>query len=282
MQWMDKIADFGPKSKRVGRNHAPHSNQKIHFAPPGADGNITRDMATPTCTKCRRVIPSDDINVAKDVAYCRQCNVSYRLSDLTFGNESDPGVNLQHPPQGAWYRTNGATIVVGATNRSLGAALGVLFVTLFWNGIVSVFVTQAIVGTLYNFQIPIPAWFPKMGGSSTGPGETLFLWLFLTPFIMIGLIAVVLCFSTLFGRTEVKIANTRGAVFIGIIALGWYRRFDPSQVRDVRTNEVRNEGKETITILIETREGKQIKFGSHITNERRQFIFGALRKTLLK
>lgn len=239
-------------------------------------------MPIPICTKCRRVIPSEDINVAKDVAYCRQCNISNRLSDLTFGNESNPEVNLHNPPPGAWYRTDGGSMVVGATNRSLGAAFAVLFVTLFWNGILSVFLTQAIAGTLHNFHIPIPAWFPKMDGSQTGPGETLFLWLFLTPFIMVGLIAVVLCFSTLFGRTEVKIANTRGTVFIGIITLGWHRRFDPSQVRDVRMNVVRNEGRETITILIETRAGKQIKFGSHITNERRQFIFGALRKTLVK
>ncbi|MGA3008106.1 MAG: hypothetical protein ABSE59_09475 [Opitutaceae bacterium] len=45
---------------------------------------------------------------------------------------------------------------------------------------------------------------------------------------------------------------------------------------------LRHEGRDNFSILVETREGKQIKFGSLVTNERRQFMVGALRKTLLR
>ena len=242
-------------------------------------------MPIPICTKCRRVISSDDINVAKDVAYCRQCNISYRLSDLTFGKESDPDVDLRHPPQGAWYRTDGGGTVVGATNRSLGAALGMLFFALFWNGIVSVFLAVVISGTLHNLHLPVPVWFPapKMNGGDMGPGMTLFMWLFLTPFLLIGLLLAITLISSLIGRTEVKIENLRGTIFTGVGVIGWKRRFDPSQVRDVRLDETRNtDSKNTITILIETREGKRLKLGSLLRDERRQFVFGVLRKTLVK
>ncbi len=242
-------------------------------------------MPTPICTKCRRTIPPEDINVANDVAYCRDCNVSYRLSDLTFGGDGVADVDLNRPTQGAWFVNNGAGTVVGATNRSPGAAFALLFFALFWNGIVSVFVVFAIAGTLHVLHVPQPDWFPapKMNGGDMGPGMVLFLWLFLTPFIVVGLAMAAGFLNCLFGRTEVRLAGTQGSVFTGIGALGWRRRFDPTQVKEVRLVETTsNKGQNTVNVLIETREGKQIKFGSLLTGERRQFVLGALRKSLLR
>jgi hypothetical protein len=242
-------------------------------------------MPTPICAKCRRTIPPDDINVANDVAYCRDCNVSYRLSELTFDSDLNTSLDLNRPPKGAWFVNNGAGTVIGATNRSLGAAFGLLFFTLFWNGIVSVFVLLAIAGTLHNLHIPQPDWFPapKMNGGDMGAGMVIFLWLFLTPFIVIGLSVAAGCLNCLFGRTEMRLAGTQGSVFTGIGPLGWRRRFDASQVKDVRMLETTSsKGQNTVSLLIETREGKQIKFGSLLTGERRLFVLGALRKTLLR
>ena len=241
-------------------------------------------MPTPTCTKCRRMIPSDDINVAKNVAYCRDCNISYRLSDLTF-NDAGVNLDLQNPPEGAWYRADGSGIVIGATNRSVGAALGMLFVALFWNGIVSLFAVFALSSTLHLLHIPLPGWFPapKMNDNNMGAGMTVFLWLFLTPFILIGLTMIGTCLSSLFGRTEARIENARGTLFTGIGAIGWKRNFDTSEVGDVRIHQTRsNEGRESFTILVEMREGKQYKLGSLLTPERREFVMGALRRTLVR
>ena len=242
-------------------------------------------MPAPTCSKCRRVIPSEDINVAKDVAYCRECNFSYRLSELTFNDDPGRNVDLHRPPPGAWYRSDGAGTIVGATHRSLGLAAGALFFALFWNGIVSVFVTFAMAGTLHLLHLPLPAWFPapKMNGGEMGPGMVAFLWLFLTPFIAVGLFVAGTCLSGLFGKTEVQIQNSMGTIFTGIGALGWRRNFDVSQVRDVRLERRFNrEGQDTFTLLIETREGKQSKLGSLLSPERRQFLLGALRKSLVR
>jgi hypothetical protein len=233
------------------------------------------------------MIPSDDINVAQDVAYCRGCNISYRLSELASGLEDFANLDLQRPPPGAWYSSDGAGTVVGATNRSLAVAFGALFFAVFWNGIVSVFVFFAIAGTLQNLNIPLPAWIPAPkinGGTGTmGAGMTLFLWVFLTPFILIGLTVAAMALTSLFGRTEVTLESRRGRVFTGVGPIGWKRNFEVSEVKDTRIEQKYNrEGRDSFTILLETREGKQIKFGSLLTNERRQFMVGALRKTLLR
>jgi hypothetical protein len=42
-------------------------------------------MIIPTCSKCGSTIPSEDVNVANDVAYCRACNVSHFSSIGPFG-----------------------------------------------------------------------------------------------------------------------------------------------------------------------------------------------------
>ena len=116
-----------------------------------------------------------------------------------------------------------------------------------------------------------------------GVGITVFLWLFLTPFITIGLFLAGSLVSNLFGRTEVRIANSQGTVFTGIGALGWKRAFDTTQVKTVRLHESRNNnGTASIKLNIELRDGKSIKFGSMLPDGRRQFMLAALRKTLTR
>jgi hypothetical protein len=136
-------------------------------------------MVIPTCSKCGKAIPSEDVNVANDVAYCRACNVSHQLSALTQGTELEATVDLNQPPAGAWYTNDGTGSVIGATRRSLGTAIGALAFGLFWNGIVSVFVLVALAGTLRHLGITLPHWFPapNMNGSPMSVGMTIFLWI---------------------------------------------------------------------------------------------------------
>jgi hypothetical protein len=244
-------------------------------------------MVSPTCSRCGKVIPSEDVNVANDVAYCRACNVSYQLSALTRGTELDANINLSHPPAGAWYTNDGTGLVVGATHRSLGSAIAALAISLFWNGIVSVFVLVAIAGTLRNLGIRMPDWFPApvMNDSPMSVGMTIFLWIFLTPFIAIGLVMIGTFLSCLAGRTEVRINNAEGVVFTGVGVLGYRRRFDASAVKEVRIDDKQwrdsdGDRRSKTCIVIETREGKLVKLGSMLTEERRKFVAGAVRKSL--
>jgi len=244
-------------------------------------------MATPTCSKCRTEIPSDDVNVASDLAYCRRCNLSFKLSELTHGAELTEDLDLNNPPAGAWYRGEGVTTVIGATHRSVGAAFGTLAIALFWNGIVSVFVFFVTVNTLKHLHLPVPRWFPAPDNAGMSVGMTIFMWIFLTPFIVIGLAMIAAFLSALGGRSEVRITNAEGMVFSGIGPLGYRRRFDATSVKDVRIDDKRwrdsdGDRQRKTHIVIETREGKLIRFGSMLREDRRKFVAGAVRRALAR
>jgi hypothetical protein len=243
---------------------------------------------TPTCPRCKGVIPGEDINVANDIAFCRHCNLSHRLSDLTSGATVDENVDASRPPAGTWFQRNGAGTVIGATHRSIGQASGLLLFSVFWNGIVSVFVLLTLASTLKHLGISIPHWFPapNMNGKAIPLGMTLFLWLFLTPFIAIGLAMLAAFLSCLAGRTELQIQGGQGVLFSGIGSLGRRKRFSTSQVKDVRIEDKRwrdsdGDSRRNTQIVIETNQ-KPIKFGSMLTNERRQFVAGCLKKELVR
>jgi hypothetical protein len=246
-------------------------------------------MITPTCPKCRRVIAADDINVAADVAFCRPCNTAAPLSEVTFGTGIDPNVDPAVPPKGAWQRASGLGTMIGATHRSVGGAIGTFAFAAFWNGIVSVFVALAFASTLTLLGFDRPAWFPKpvMNGSAMGVGMTIFLWFFLTPFIAVGLAMIAAFLSCLAGRTEVRIRDCQAEVFTGIGSVGWKRKFNTETVKTVRIEDKQwrdsdGDRRRSTHILIELLQGKPIKFGSGLTDERRQFVAAALRAAVLK
>ncbi len=243
---------------------------------------------TPTCPKCQRAIPATDVNVANDVAFCRACNSAHPLSGLVHEEAIAADVDVTRPPPGAWYRSTGFGAVIGATHRSLGTALAMLAFSLFWNGIVSVFVAVAIASTCHLLGWQLPDWFlsPKMkGGGLPGWGMTIFLWLFLTPFIAVGLLLFGTFLSALGGRTEVRIHHAHGEVFGGIGPFGRRRRFNTQAIKQVRIEsktwrDKRGTEREKYRIIIEPAEGKPIKFGSMLREDRRKFVAAAVRKAL--
>jgi hypothetical protein len=166
-------------------------------------------------------------------------------------------------------------------------ALGALGISLFWNGIVSIFVLFAISGTLHVLGIPTPEWFPapKMNGDTMNSGMVLFLWLFLTPFILIGSAMIGAFLSAVGGRTEVRLDANEGTVFVGIGPLGWKRRFNPRSIKDIRIKDSSyrdsdGDRQSKVRIRLETADGKEIEFGSMLRPDRMKFVAGALRKAV--
>jgi hypothetical protein len=166
--------------------------------------------------------------------------------------------------------------------------VGYLGISLFWNGIVSVFVLVALSGTLHHLQWPVPDWFPapKMNGRDMGLGELIFLWVFLTPFITVGAGMLLGLISALGGRTEIHVTGSASRVYVGVGPIGWNRRFDSTQVRKVELaqrawrNSDGGSGTQT-EIHLEEHGGRVIKFGSLLNEERQHFLSAALRKILL-
>lgn len=249
----------------------------------------TSDGNTPKCPTCGSEILGDDVNVVKDVAYCRSCNLVHKFSTLVQKLDLMDGIDLNRPPSGVHCTTRGEKLTVDATYRSLGAAIGALAFSLFWNGIVSVFVLLVVSSSLHLLDVPVPNWFPapEMNNSTMGLGMTLFLWLFLTPFILIGISMIGVFFMSLGGRVEVRIDSSEGTVFTGIGPLGYRRRFLTSQVSDVRIDDQqwrdRDKDRQRKTcVVIEMRDGKLIKFGSGLSEDRRKFVGALLNQALVR
>lgn len=249
-------------------------------------------MQTPTCPKCGGTIAPDDVTVASDVAFCRACNYSTSLSALTRELVHDPNVDLGNPPPGAWYRDNGTEKVVGASGRSIKSAIGMLFVTLIWNGVISIFVLFVLVATLKHLGKPIPAWMPKFMAQSGGDISKIMsacMWLFLTPFLLIGIALPFAVLNYLFGHTEVRITDTKGSVYRGIGFFGRTSQFNPASVRAVRIAERRMHGsmrhqgdRDTFSpyIAIDVADADPISFGDFLTPRRMNFVVSALNAAL--
>jgi hypothetical protein len=243
----------------------------------------------PICPRCKSVIPGEDINVARDIAFCRNCNVSHSLSALSSGRVVDENVDVSRPPDGTWFRREGDGLVLGATNRSLGSAFGLLFFAVFWNGIVSFFVLAALVSTLHHLGVSAPEWFPASlakSGTNMPLGLTIFLWIFLTPFIAIGLFVFSQFLNCLAGRTEVRLQGGRGVIFTGVGHMGFRKRFAASDVRDVRIEDKswfdsKGNPRRNTQIVIDTNINP-LKFGNMLAEPRRGFMAGALKKELVR
>ena len=110
---------------------------------------------------------------------------------------------------------------------------------------------------------------------------------FLTPFIVVGLVMIGAFLSCLGGKTEVRISNREGVVFTGIGSIGYKRRFDPADaakvsISDTQWRDSDGDRRRQVHIFIDLRDGKRIKFGSSLSEERRKFVAAAVRKALMR
>lgn len=243
-----------------------------------------------TCSQCHQEIPEADVNVTEGVAYCRKCGTLSRLADLLDDAEfSIPEVDTSIPPRGCVMRETGLWTTIRASARSVGGGCGLLFAALFWNGIVSIFVLIALGGTIYHLFGGIPAWFPApfSQGSNTGSsmplGMVIFLWVFLLPFIAIGLLLIGSLLTTTLGRVEVRVRQSEGVAFTGFGPIGWRRRFDASDVKSVGLGKTtwKENNRSKPVIVIETNNGRILRLGSILPEERRAWMAKALRELLI-
>lgn len=245
-------------------------------------------MPPPACPHCQAPIAPKDINITEGVALCRACSAVIRLREIA----QDPAVTAADPaapPRGCSFSSDGAYTHIRASARSLGGFLVGLFIAAFWNGIVSIFVLIALGSTIKHITGGLPAWFPKPPGSGQGTGAgnmplffTIFLWVFLTPFIAIGTLLILNVLSCLAGRVEVRIWTGTASVFSGFGPVGRRRRFDPAQVRSVGlgANAWRKSDDAQPAVVIDTGDRK-IAFGSMLPEKRRAWLAAICRTALL-
>jgi hypothetical protein len=245
-------------------------------------------MAVVNCPECRNEIPSADINVSTDLAMCRRCNATHSFSELFECRNLVQTLEDSPPPSGFTQRTTARGVAYRVSHRSLLGAAGALAICLFWNGIVSVFVLVNLASTLNLLGITVPEWFPApvMNGETMGLGMTLFLWLFLTPFLIVGAGFMGAFLMVIGGHTEVRINAAEGRIFTGVGPIGWPRKFKPHEVRSValKDSNWRDSDGDRHTkqeIVLEMNNGDTLKFGRGMKEARRAYLAALLQRTLV-
>jgi len=236
------------------------------------------------CRQCKGHVPPGDVNVAENVAYCRRCGSLSRLSEIVTDRELP--IESAMPPAGCVIVDDGVGTTVRASTRSIGAAIGTLAICAFWNSAVSIFVALAISGTIYHATGAAPSWLPapNMNGATLSLGMLIILWLFLTPFIAVGLMMFGAIFMSLAGRVQVSLRGGAGKVFTGCGAVGRTCRFDMTAVESVRlessTTLSHGDGSATRHFIV-IKVDREIRFGSTLPKARRAWMAAVLRRLLM-
>jgi len=224
-----------------------------------------------SCPKCRAEIATSDINVGTDVALCRVCGNTFRLSEVlsngnpilssllsSFAPPSGP-VDLNSPPAGAWYEPAGDGFTAGATTRSWLALFLVPF-TCVWAG-------GSMFG-IYGTQI-------IKGHFSLAPS------LFGIPFLIGSIFLVSVCAMSVAGRVTVSVHGDRLAVFTGVGPFGLTRIANLSEFKSAREDwgfGSMNSNRQSRVIRLEG--SRAMAFGSALNTERRYFLLAAVQSAL--
>lgn len=241
------------------------------------------------CPECDAPITSESINIKEGVALCPQCETLSPLSELNYSGRSKHEL-LNKPPKGCRVESRGLGTAVTVSLRSIPGLLGTLAAALFWNSIVSVFVLVAAAGLYANLVGAVPEWFPApgvedgqpiMNDAPMGMGMTLFLCIFLLPFVTIGAILIAAVLVNLAGKVDVSINGPDSYVATGIAFLRWKRRFDSREIHAVNlaTRMWQSEGE--YKPVIELSGHRSIRFGSMMSEEKMEWTRTVLKELIL-
>jgi len=206
------------------------------------------------CPKCQQTPPTDQINVSTDLAFCPACSEAFVISDTRNLSHVDEDY-IFDPPKGAWFKDDAGKIVIGATTRSIAGAIFLVPFTVVWAG--------GSIGGIYGTQI--------------ASGQfSLLMSLFGIPFLIGSIAMITTTLLTLCGRYEVRIDAQDSAVFLGVGAIGWTRRFDWAGVTTIKEGECRSENSNTNTggIIIDGK--RRIRFGSGLNETRRGYMLSVM------
>jgi hypothetical protein len=204
------------------------------------------------CPKCRAEIAVTDIPASSSIAHCPQCT-DWKVSALLEAGYA-PLADLAQAPRRAWFkrRTNGFEIGTASGLWKSGGRW------LIGYGLVSIF-------------------FMTILGAEIIRGEFSFIF---------NMVALIFIFSTLIlgcyrfmGKEVIIVENGKATIFAGMGGpLGRRYNFTWDKITDVRrikTKDPRGEIRSEICLI---REEGGIAFAATVTNERFDFMLGALQQ----
>lgn len=226
-----------------------------------------------TCPICDARIR--DINVREGEALCRTCGRRHRLSDLANADRREEPAESVSQRSGCRVHHDRRGTTIRATLRSVDRFGEALLLCLFVNGVLSVFYLVGIIGTIDRITGAAPAWFIF---SDMPLFMLVCMWIIMTlsaPMAVWGFLAVL---APLLGHVEVRIRGDRGQMRYGMGPFVLRRRFAVSEVATVRTGDG-TKGERGILVII--REGRELRIGRYLTDDRRAWLAAELRNALL-
>ena len=194
------------------------------------------------CPECDTEISSQDINIEQGMALCPECGTLSQLSDLNYSSFLNETV-LNESRKDIKITSKDNEVTIKVSLFSFPEFAGSMFFALFWNGIVSVFVSLAAAAVYYQMFGPVPEWFPTpglkngqpiMNDKVMGVGETAFLCLFLTPFVIIGTGVAFNALLRLCGSTTITLNNYESIVSTGALFLGGLKNLTHKKYRKLK------------------------------------------------
>lgn len=219
------------------------------------------------CPKCGQRVAAEDVNVAKDLALCRRCNEAFAVSDALGASEL-ADVDFSNPPRGVEISDLGNRLTLTSTARSSMAWFFVIF-AVFWNSIVSVFLSIAIAGAVTGEEV--------MDGPFPG-----FLFVFLIPFVLVGVGMAGAALFTLVGKVRVTLDRDVLTVFTGVGSIGRVKTIDWREVTAVRIVDSGARSNNQPMMAVEVDGPSPIRFGTLLSEERRNFLAAVLRRLQLE
>ncbi|MFK7777102.1 MAG: hypothetical protein QM501_03115 [Gimesia sp.] len=242
------------------------------------------------CPNCDDEIMPSDINIKEGVALCSGCGELSRLSDLNFSGSTTDEI-LSKPFKDIIINSDSNKIEVSISLFSITKFLGSLAISIFWNGIVSIFLSLAVAAVYFNLFGPVPDWFPVLGlkegkpimnDEVMGVGATIFLCAFLIPFVIIGTGMIINTLLRLFGTTQIVIDKNYSYVSTGISLLRLKKQFDPTNVKSVKYVLSKFNQENQSNYVIEISSTKCVKFGLLLSEKQQNWASSFLRAVLIQ
>lgn len=226
--------------------------------------------------------------MAEGVALCSRCGALSRLSELV---EHEDAAELTdaasgQPPGGCRVDNLGDRVELVASSRGGHGCFFVVFATI-WNGITSVFVLMLVASVFRHMGGTLPSWLQGIQGNASplnmSVGMTIFMGVFLTPFVLIGLGTGFLALVGIAGRYVITLRGDEGLISLGVGPLRWNRRFDAGRVSTVRVGagEMTSNNRNVDAIHLEGGPRK-VTFGHFLRDDRRRWMAGVLRTMLIR
>ena len=111
-----------------------------------------------------------------------------------------------------------------------------------------------------------------MNGGPMDLGMTLFLCVFLIPFVSVGIGMVAAAIMNLIGKVEVVIDEFDSYVATGFAFLRWKQRFDPREVQAIDFGSIPWQSNQSGKGLIEIKAKRSIKFGSMLQSDQMEWL----------